>query len=343
MTRGLGTSAVPCMVLGEAEYETGPTSLLQHDKRYLAQARVPGLYVCGLYVSKTSPQLMAERALIASLHGDGWWAYYGVALVSHVGPGAEKKALPGGYGRWGNSSADDYLSLLAKIHARVDELVDKPQDTWPPYPEHADMRPPPTGTVLWRQGGIKIDGVLDDEAWRSASRVEMFNDRYDKKNGPENVFWFCWDDDALYFAARCPIPTGTEISVEARGRDHPFAWPNDGVELFLDPTGNGARYAQIILSALGDTYESRIDFAPGTAASGNLDWNPRMTVGAAQTEAEYVIEVRIPFDDLLPAPRVGSSWRVNVCRGKPTVQTWSPTFGIFHNPPRFGVMSFAGE
>ncbi|GAF67987.1 unnamed protein product, partial [marine sediment metagenome] len=136
MTRGLGTSSVPCFVLGEAEYTTGPTSLMLNNLRYFDKAQVPGMYLCGLYVSQTSPEQMADRALIASLYGNGWWAYYGAALLNYVGAGEEKKALPGGYGRWGNSSAADYLDLLTATHARVDKLVSKPQDTWPPYPTH---------------------------------------------------------------------------------------------------------------------------------------------------------------------------------------------------------------
>ena len=340
ITRGLGTSSVPCFLMGEAEYTTGPTTLMLHDLDYFARSKTPGMYLCGLYVSQTSPELMAERALIASLYGNGWWAYYGAALLNYVGPGAEKKAMPGGYGRFGQSSAADYLDLLTETHAKIDKLAGKPRNTWPPYPTHPNMAPPTTGKVLSRQGDIKIDGVLDDAGWKNASQFELFIDRYNKKDGPENTFRLCWDKKALYFAARCPIPTGTKLAVPSRGRDHPYAWLNDGLELFLDPSGTGAAYAQIILSPLGDTYESRIDFAPGSKPGGNLDWNPPVEVGVATTDAEYIVEARIPFDKFLSAPSAGDHWGMNICRAKPVVQSWSPTFGIFHNPSRFGVMSF---
>ena len=341
ITRGLGTSSVPCLLLGEAEYTTGPTSLMIHDLDYFARSKTPGMYICGLYVSQTSPEQMAERALIASLYGDGWWAWYGAALLNYVGPGAEKTAMPGGYGRWGESSAHDYLDRLTEAHAQVDELASKPRDTWPAYPTHPDMAPPPKGTIAPRQGDINIDGALDDAGWKNASRFDLDTDRYAKKHGPANVFWFCWDKEALYFAATCPIPEGTKLSVPSRGRDHPYAWLNDGMELFFDPTGTGAGFAQFVLSPLGDVYDSRVDFAPGSRSSGNLDWNPAVKIGTATTDAQYIIEIRIPFDEFLPAPSADDSWGVNVCRAKPTVQTWSPTFGIFHNAPRFGTMTFA--
>lgn len=340
MTRGFGTSSVPCVIFEESEYSTGPTATMQRNLDYITRARLPAMYVCGLWVAKTSPEQMAERGLIASLYADGWWAWYGTALLTE--PNAKKGAFTKEpYGRFAATPADSYWASLAPMHARLEKLLVGPKDAWPRYPGPANMSPPPTGKMLTRKGDITIDGALDELAWKSASRFEMFHDRHNKKKGPENIFWFCRDGDALYFAARCPIPAATKLSVENRGRDHPYAWMNDGLELFLDPTGTGARYAQIIISPLGDLYDSRLDFSPGSAQFGNLDWNPPTQVAAAQTEAEYVIEARIPFDDLLPAPRAGDKWGVNVCRATPAVQTWSPTFGPFHIPSRFGVMSFA--
>ena len=339
MTRGLGTPAVPCIVFNEEEYSTGPGTVLRRNLRYLGRARLPAMYICGLWVAKTSPKQMAERASIASLHADGWWAWYGTALLTE--PDAKEGAFTKEpYGRFEGMPADRYWALIKPMHARLEKLLAGPKDAWPPYPTHPDVGPPPAGKVLIRQGDIKIDGALDEPAWQAAARFEMFNDRYDKKNGPENVFWLCRDDEALYFAARCPVPPGTKLSIETRGRDHPYAWMNDGLELFLDPTGTGAGYAQIIISPLGDLYDSRIDFSPGSPMFGDLDWNPAIRAVGAATAAEYVIEARIPFDEFLPAPRAGDRWGVNVCRAKPTVQTWSPTFGIFHRPSRFGVMSF---
>ena len=149
-------------------------------------------------------------------------------------------------------------------------MLRQPQRTWPPYPAHPEMEATPAGIIPARNGPINIDGIIDEEAWQNASRFNLVRDRYDKKKGPENTFLLCWDSEALYFAAQCPIPAGEKLSVEKRGRDHPDTFRNDGLELFLDPTGTSARYAHIVLSALGDIYDSRVNFAPGKIGRASL-------------------------------------------------------------------------
>ena len=339
ITRGFGTSAVPCVVFDESEYTTGPTFTMQRNLRYLRRTDAPAVYVCGLWLHKTRPKELAERALISSLYADGWWAWFGAALL------LEPDAVSGTYtkdpyGRFPATRADEYWDLLKPMHARLSRLLAGPREAWPGFPVPAGMIPPPVGKVPTRTGRITLDGTVDDPGWQAGLRFDMARDRFDQKDGPENTFRLCYDRDALYFAARCPIPAGTKLAVPGRGRDHPAAWKNDGLELFIDPTGTGLRYAQIVISALGDTYESALDFAPGSAQFGDLDWNPAIEVAARQTESEYVLEARIPFDQFLPKPQADDTWGFNVCRATSVVQTWSPTYGHFHTPSRFGRLQF---
>ena len=74
------------------------------------------------------PRMLADNALQSSLYCDGWWAWYGTALLTDVGAG-EAPLLP--YGRVEGTSARDYLDLLTAAHARLDELLASPRDTWP--------------------------------------------------------------------------------------------------------------------------------------------------------------------------------------------------------------------
>ena len=130
MERGLGTSSVPCPLLDAHEYHHGP-----YRGSFIGVKRVrenlPVLFVSGLYVKVQSPQQFAASALQACLYTDGYFAWYGTALLNAVGPGEEKEILPGPYGRWGTSSAADYLDRLAATHARLDTLLAAPRDTWP--------------------------------------------------------------------------------------------------------------------------------------------------------------------------------------------------------------------
>ena len=339
ITRGLGTSAVPCVVFDEAAYSTGPGFSMQRDLRYLKRTQSPAMYVCGLWLNKTRPQKLAERGLLGALYADGWWAWYGPALLT------EPEALTGTYtknpyGRFPGTPAKAYWDLLGPMHARLERLLAGDRDAWPAYPVPPNMTPPATGSVKARTAPITLDGKLDDPGWKTASQFDMAKDRFDNRNGPANIFWLCHDKDNLYLAVRCPLPAGAKLSVPNRGRDHPAAWTNNGVEVFIDPTGQGGRYAHLVISALGDTYESALDFSPGSAQFGNMGWNPAIEVIATQSESEYVLEVRLPFDKFLPAPETGNTWRFNLCRARPVVQSWSPTYGHFHCPDRFGRITF---
>jgi hypothetical protein len=339
ITRGFGTSSVPCVVFDESQYTTGPTFTMQRDLRYLRRTDAPALYVCGLWLHKTRPQKLAERALLSSLYADGWWVWFGAALL------VEPDAVSGTYtkepyGRFPATPAAAYWEVLKPMHVELSRLLAGPRKAWPGFPFPTNMIPPPRGKVATKTGPIALDGNLDDPGWQAASRFDMAKDRYDKSKGPENTFWLCYDQESLYFAARCPIPPGTKLAVPGRGRDHPTAWRNDGLELFIDPTGKGLRYAQIVISALGDTYESALDFSPGSAQFGDLGWNPLIEVAARQTETEYVLEMRLKFDKFLPQPQANDTWGFNVCRATSAVQTWSPTYGHFQTPSRFGRIQF---
>ena len=92
---------------------------------------MPVLFVSGLYVKVQSPERFAENVLQSCLYTDGYFAWYGTALLSFPGPGEEKQTLPGAYGRWGNSSAADYLGRPKATHTRLDTLLTQPRDTWP--------------------------------------------------------------------------------------------------------------------------------------------------------------------------------------------------------------------
>ena len=142
--RGLGTPSVPCLIFNEHEYHSGPYrgSFLGTK---IARESLPALFACGLWVAVQPPQMVADNALQALLYADGWWAWYGTALLNYIGPGAHKETLPYPYGRWGTSSASDYLNRIQAVHARVDDLLTQPKDQWPARRD---------GKILWLKAKI---------------------------------------------------------------------------------------------------------------------------------------------------------------------------------------------
>ena len=122
MERGMGTSTVPCPVFNASEYNHGPYRGSFLNMKRIAES-FPVLYLSGTYITKQPPEMLAESALQGSLYTDGWWAYYGTALLVD--------GLQSGYGRYEGTSRSDYLDRIATVHAKVYQLLASPKSEWP--------------------------------------------------------------------------------------------------------------------------------------------------------------------------------------------------------------------
>ena len=128
--RGLGTSSIPCLVLSEREYGSGPSQKSFANVERIRKEGIPALYLCGLFLIQQTPEMVEKNALIGSLRCDGWWLYYATAVLTH--PRADDpKAFHRSYGRVNGTSARDYLDRITAMHNRLDGLLRKPKDQWP--------------------------------------------------------------------------------------------------------------------------------------------------------------------------------------------------------------------
>ncbi|MBN1445896.1 MAG: hypothetical protein JW957_07310 [Candidatus Omnitrophica bacterium] len=175
--RGLGTSQVPCLIFSEHEYSTGPYAGTLRQT-YSIRKTLPALFLSGAFVAVQSPEMMAGHALTSSLYSDGWFAWYGNALVQNVGAGEEKKILPYPYGRRGNSSAGDYLDRIAESHRRVEALLAGPPEDWP----------------AWRDGKLSYlteQLIRADGAAVAARSDETVNALKDARESLERYYEYC--------------------------------------------------------------------------------------------------------------------------------------------------------
>ena len=83
-----------------------------------------------------------------------------------------------------------------------------------------------------------------------------------------------------------------------------------------------------------------VDVNAGTGKYGSPAWSTDVDAGAGQRDGAYTVEVRIPFKDLAPPPKPGAKWGANFFRFVPDEAAWSPTYGGFHSPARFGTIRF---
>jgi hypothetical protein len=227
----------------------------------------------------------------------------------------------------------------------------------------APLPDPKTATVPRLEGTVKIDGILDEQLWQTATRLTPFvqhDTMAASRVSTEVRAWY--DAEALYLGWICE---DRDIQATLKEHDSRF-WDEEVVEFLVTPTGTLDRYFELQWNPLGATFDAIIanEIASHGVSQGiKGDWSytaKTMTSavrvnGSVQNSSDrderWTVEARIPFADLnTRLPRDGDVWRVNFYRfnrdsGAVVEQlSWSPTIWPgFHQPNRFGYLRFGGK
>ncbi len=216
-----------------------------------------------------------------------------------------------------------------------------------------------TATVPVLDGGVQINGQLDEPQWKKAYLLGPFVNNDDASPVTEltrvRVFH---DREALYLGWEV---SDSDIQATFTARDSHF-WEEEVVEFFLS-TERIDTYFELQWNPLGGIFDAIIRNKLGTDGKSkgiDGDWSYTAegmksrvrvdgTVGnAADQDQGWTVEVRVPFADLgISRPEPGTTWRANFYRfnrgGKRAVekQSWTPTLDpMFHQPNRFGFLKF---
>ena len=223
----------------------------------------------------------------------------------------------------------------------------------------------PSHRVEHTSGPIRIDGVLDEFDWMMAERIhftKFSHDPEDHKPLRDNTdVAALWDEEDLYLAF---IIRDREIWAESRQRDARL-WPEECVEFFLDPDGDGRQYIEVQLNSLNNIRDILVDGSIANPSSAQFDemarWNFRRLRSAVKVygnstghDLGWTLEIAIPWSDLDFArrafpPKPGDEIRMNFYRFERSrrgqlpleLSGWSPVHGDFHAPSRFGRIVFA--
>jgi hypothetical protein len=215
----------------------------------------------------------------------------------------------------------------------------------------------PRYDCLRTRAPIRVDGVLDEPAWRRATPTRDF--RLSGGKGAANAetrLKACWDTKHLYLAFQC---LDRDVFSPYKRRDEPL-YEGEVVEAFLSPGPALRRYFEFEVSPANVIFDARVD-NPGPPGPMTVDraWNSpglRTAVRVRGTlnrrgdrDRSWTVEMALPFADLaLDRPvRAGDVWRANfyrIDRGRPDeFSAWSATLADppnFHVPSRFGKLAF---
>ncbi len=213
---------------------------------------------------------------------------------------------------------------------------------------------------------IKVDGKLDEEAWKMAASTGSFvhvgKGGKDDKSPVQGIAKLLWDDKGLYvgFDVKDKDIVG---GFKTTDKD-PHLWTKDTVEIMIDPDGDGDNkdYYEIQIGPQNLVFDSQFEGYNTPRGGkdgpfGHEEWSAKLssavtvngTLDKSGDEDEgYVVEAMIPWTSLDKAkqapPKFGDEWRMNFYAMQNNGGVaWSPILGQgnFHKASRFGRVLFA--
>ena len=219
----------------------------------------------------------------------------------------------------------------------------------------------PQYTVHRVDSAIRVDGRIDEAAWRNAATFRNFRFPWWMNGKKEQtVARMLWDDRFLYVSYECKDAHVSAVQTE---HDSPV-YQDDCVELFTAPNAKRPLdYFNIEMNVNGAVLDQHHPDGPGKVKGPN--WQAQgiliaTSVGGtlnddSDKDQGWVLEVAIPCANFAsetgrPQPRDGDVWHLNLNRlgGKtnPQFSQWSPgttAKPAFHAPDTFGRVTFSKQ
>jgi len=222
---------------------------------------------------------------------------------------------------------------------------------------------------------LRIDGRLDDSAWRRAAWTADFVD-IEGPTKPRPRFRtrakMLWDDDFLYIGAELSEP---HVWATLTAHDSVIFRDND-FEVFLNPSGDGLNYFEFELNALNTGWDLFLPKPYKKKGSADNSWEIAGLLTAVHVDGtlndprdrdrRWTVEIAFPWAAFssraaVRCPSPGDSWRVNFSRVEWQVEirdgryvkapgikednwVWSPQGVVdMHVPEKWGIVRFDGK
>lgn len=209
---------------------------------------------------------------------------------------------------------------------------------------------------------IKIDGVADEEAWKSAEVIDHFFQGWEKDKPAAKTATkarLLWDRDNLYFLAEM---VDADLYADVKEHDGK-TWENDVFELFFKPADDKPGYYEFQVSAAGtvmDMFIPRRNAGGYQRFIGDGEFHIEAKVELKGTlnkwsdkDESWTVEGKIPWRDFLRSggrPNVDEKWKFTLCRYDYSVDFEGPdltacaplTKPDFHRWEDYSTLKFLG-
>ena len=214
------------------------------------------------------------------------------------------------------------LSVLARRAAslgRVAVLALAPAVAAAQQTSSTHPAPPPTAASVRREGGVTIDGRLDEGAWSRATPVTEFRQFQPTEGAPASLpteVRILYDEQALYVGARMRDPLGAAgIRAPLARRDQLLAASGDNgsfnslttdkIAVVLDPYHNHLDEAWFEVNPAG---------VRGESFNGDGSWDPVWEAAARVDGEGWTAEMRIPYSQLRFSRDSQQTWGLQIWR-----------------------------
>jgi predicted phosphodiesterase len=196
-----------------------------------------------------------------------------------------------------------------------------------------------------------LDGVLDDEIWRT-NPPEVMGFGWAVENAPEDStrIRFCHDNSNLYVAVECFDSRPDGVSATVRERDG-FSNPDDTFMLMFQPDRAVRDFYVISVNPLGTVFDRFVEICPFGSYVIHPEWDAPASTGARIDEQGWTAEIAIPIGEIGagaaaadpggPAEIAGDRWGFNFSRWHHRIEAST----YFQYPVRYdagymGVLEF---
>jgi hypothetical protein len=182
----------------------------------------------------------------------------------------------------------------------------------PALPAYVEFAPAPTIEPARAAAPPKIDGLLDDDVWKSARPIGHFG--LDASpvpaKEPTEVRLAC-DKDALYIAVTAwESQMECQLASEALRHDQPVEL-EDSVSILLRPLGQASAWWCLAVNPLGARYDALCSASGTRTAAANPKWD----VAVRRWSNRWTVEATLPYQALAPdPPGPGAAWGIAIER-----------------------------
>jgi hypothetical protein len=193
-------------------------------------------------------------------------------------------------------------------------------DNGPPASAAAAPGPAPVFTIPRATAPVRIDGVIDEDAWKGALRLELPYEIEPGENTPAPVkteVLLIYDDEGLHAAFRAYDPDPAAIRAHLADRDQ--AGNDDWVALFLDTFNDERRGFELFVNPFGVQMDaSRNDVGNGGDQNEDMTWDAIWLSAGRLTPEGYEVEMSVPFTSLrFSRSNEGLTWGLFAMRNYP--------------------------